>query len=142
MRIHYSLQRVFKTAFLFFIFFSFSAVVLAQGGQPLSGDALAKLMSQNQKNGLPAFYKIYEQYNISFDDAAVAEKYKEQLIAGIKNIQGVINCNVDLMNLTVNVQFPMETEKAQGPEHIAEIKALMDAYHLRMTSYKQAAYHN
>ncbi len=99
-------------------------------------------MSQNQKNGLPAFYKIYEQYNFSFDDAAIAAKYKEQLIAGIKNIQGVVSCTVDLVNMTVNVQFPKETEKQMGPAHIEEVKALMDTYHLRMTGYKQTTYHN
>ncbi|MCW3086493.1 MAG: hypothetical protein JWP12_3859 [Bacteroidetes bacterium] len=142
MRMTDSLQRVFKTAFLLFIFFSFSVTLRAQGGLPMDTDALSKLMSQNQKNGLPAFYKIYEQYSISFDDASVASKYKEQLVAGIKNISGVINCSVDLMNMTVNVQFPKETEKQMEQEHIAEIKALMDAYHLRMISYKQATYHN
>ena len=97
-------------------------------------------MEQNQKSGHTPFYRICEQYDISFDNAEAAAKYQQQLITGIKNMEGVIGCTVDPAGNLLHVQFPKETEKVQGPGHIADIKAIMDTYHLRMTACKQATY--
>lgn len=114
--------------------------VFAQSGTPLDANTLARLIDSNQKDGHPAFYRICEQYDLSVDNADMAAKYEQSIISSIKGLEGVISCVVDPASKVVHVRFPKATEKVQGPEHIADMKAILDTYHLRMISYKEAAY--
>jgi len=140
---HYSLSSIFKTTiFVLFLFGSGYRLSAQQSSAPLSEQQLADLISQNQKNGLAPFYQITEQYAISFDDAELAAKYKEQITESIQSMSGVKYCSMDVSAKILYVAFPKETEKEHAPEHMAEVKSRMDTYHLRFTSYKAATYHN
>lgn len=140
MRKIYSLRGIAAAVCFSFLFLTTAAPAFAQSGPGLDANTLARLMHENQKNGHPAFYRICEQYNFKVDNSDIAAKYQQQLIGSIKGLDGVISCVVDPASNMVYVKFPKETEKVQGPEHIADIKAIMDTYHLRMTGYTQATY--
>ena len=136
----YSFRRMAIAAFSLFTFSALCFPAFAQSGAGLDANTLARLIQENQKNGHAPFYHICEQYDIAFDNTDLAAKYQQPLSSGIKGIEGVISCVVDPANNVIHVRFPKETEKVQGPGHIADIKAIMDTYHLRMTGYKQATY--
>lgn len=132
-----------KASLLTIFFISFASVVFAQNNtQPLEVPALEKEIYLNKKNGLPPFQGICQQYSITCNDQEIITKYYNQLIADIKSIKDVLDCNIDTQNKIIIVKFPAENAKENREQNLEKVKEKMALYNIRFISYSEGTYHN
>lgn len=129
------------TLITFFLTTGFRQTAFSQTRQALDVPAIEKAVYLNKQSGKPDYYGIIEKYEITFNDAEVADKYRIQIISEIKKISGVNDCVFDIPNLMVIVTVPKQGEKDNRARNLERIKAAMAAYDLKFITCKEGTYY-
>lgn len=121
------------------LFFSFGSAMAQSTAHVMEGNELNDALYKNVKAGLPEYTGMNDQYTYTTDNLGYGKLAASQLISEIKQLDGVVDCFVELSSLHIIVQYTKPANKFfyENDMHVADIKQLLDQHHIRMTEYKR-----